>query len=156
MTILFLMLFIFIFIVLAYGNVIVSWILDIKTLAAFHDQIYYFFLILKWPVAFFLIFIVLKYIYTVAPDARIPSKFMNAGALFATIGIILITLGYSLYVNYFANYTLFYGSISGIIMLMIWVYLISFVLSLGIAINSTVYANYKEILNKKEKNEDNS
>ena len=156
MTILFLMLFIFIFIVLAYGNVIVSWILDIKTLAAFHDQIYYFFLILKWPVAFFLIFIVLKYIYTVAPDARIPSKFMNAGALFATIGIILITLGYSLYVNYFSNYTLFYGSISGIIMLMIWVYLISFVLSLGIAINSTVYANYKEILNKKEKNEDNS
>lgn len=156
MTILFLMLFIFIFIVLAYGNVIVSWILDIKTLAAFHDQIYYFFLILKWPVAFFLIFIVLKYIYTVAPDARIPSKFMNAGALFATIGIILITLGYSLYVNYFSNYTLFYGSISGIIMLMIWVYLISFVLSLGIAINSTVYANYKEILNKKEKDEDNS
>lgn len=156
MTILFLMLFIFIFIVLAYGNVIVSWILDIKTLAAFHDQIYYFFLILKWPVAFFLIFIVLKYIYTVAPDARIPSKFMNTGALFATIGIILITLGYSLYVNYFANYTLFYGSISGIIMLMIWVYLISFVLSLGIAINSTVYANYKEILNKKEKDEDNS
>lgn len=156
MTILFLMLFIFIFIVLAYGNVIVSWILDIKTLATFHDQIYYFFLILKWPVAFFLIFIVLKYIYTVAPDARIPSKFMNAGALFATIGIILITLGYSLYVNYFANYTLFYGSISSIIMLMIWVYLISFVLSLGIAINSTVYANYKEILNKKEKNEDNS
>ena len=156
MTILFLMLFIFIFIVLAYGNVIVSWILDIKTLAAFHDQIYYFFLILKWPVAFFLIFIVLKYIYTVAPDARIPSKFMNAGALFATIGIILITLGYSLYVNYFSNYTLFYGSISGIIMLMIWVYLISFVLSLGIAINSTVYANYKEILNKKEKNDDNS
>ena len=48
-----------------------------------------------------------KYIYTVAPDARIPSKFMNAGALFATIGIILITLGYSLYVNYFSNYTLF-------------------------------------------------
>ena len=41
-------------------------------------------------------------------------------------------------------------------MLMIWVYLISFVLSLGIAINSTVYANYKEILNKKEKNEYNS
>ena len=113
-------------------------------------------MILKWPVAFFLIFIVLKYIYTVAPDARIPSKFMNAGALFCDDRYYFDYFGNSLYVNYFANYTLFYGSISSIIMLMIWVYLISFVLSLGIAINSTVYANYKEILNKKEKNEDNS
>ena len=155
MTILFLVLFIFVLIVLAYGNVIVDFILNIKTLSIFHNQIYYFFLILKWPVAFFLIFIVLKYLYTVAPDARISSKFMNAGALFATIGIILITLGYSIYVNNFSNYSLFYGSISGIIMMMIWIYLLSFVLVLGIAINSTVYENYKKIMNKK-KNEENN
>lgn len=80
---------------------------------------------------------------------------MNAGALFATIGIILITLGYSIYVNNFSNYSLFYGSISGIIMMMIWIYLLSFVLVLGIAINSTVYENYKKIMNKK-KNEENN
>ena len=152
MTILFLFMFVFIIVFLAYGNIIVSTILSIKDLQAFHDQLYYLFVILRWPISFFFIFLFLKYLYSVAPDARIPSKFVNRGALFGTFGIVLITFAYSFYVNNFANYSLFYGGISGIIMMMIWVYLISYVLTLGIALNSSIYLTYGNKIEKKDNN----
>ena len=79
---------------------------------------------------------------------------MNYGALFTTLGWVIITALYSYYISHFANYTMFYGSISTIIVMMIWIYFLSFVLVMGIAINSNVYNNtrkynlIKEVQNK--------
>ena len=69
---------------------------------------------------------------------------MNYGALFTTLGWVIITALYSYYISHFANYTMFYGSISTIIVMMIWIYFLSFVLVMGIAINSNVYNNTKK------------
>ena len=86
--------------------------------------------------------------YTIAPDEEIPSKFMNKGALFTTISWIVITFGYSYYVTNFANYSIFYGSLSGIIVMMIWIYLLSFIFVMGIAINAEEYLAYKKRIKK--------
>lgn len=149
-----LFLFVFILIVLAYGNILLEWILKLKLLAKFKKDIYLIFLLLRWPVSFLLFFAILKVLYTLAPDKKIPSKYMNKGALFTTIGWILATFIYSYYVTMIADYTVFYGSLSGIIIMMIWIYVLSFIFVMGIAINAEEYLNYKK-MNKKKKTEEN-
>ena len=89
-------------------------------------------------------FFTIKLLYTIAPDDKIPSKFMNYGAVFTTIGWSFITEIYSYYISNFANYTMFYGGISTIIVMMIWIYFLSFILVLGIAINSNMYMEAKK------------
>ena len=147
----FILLFLFVFIltVLAYGNILLNYILKLSFLAKFKSNIYLVFFFLRWPISFLLFFSVLKVLYTLAPDKKIPSKFMNKGALFTTVGWILATFIYSYYVTMIADYTLFYGSLSGIIMMMIWIYVLSFIFVMGIAINAEDYLNYK--MNKKKK-----
>ena len=84
------------------------------------------------------------FLYTIAPDERIPSRLMNKGSLFTTIGFVLFTFIYSFYVSHLANYSLFYGSISGIIVMMIWVYMLSYIFVMGIAINVDEYNIFKK------------
>ena len=154
MIILLMFLFIFIFVVLAYGNIIIEKIMEIEAIASISQHVYIVFVLLKWPIAFVLIFWILKIIYTISPDEKIPSKFMNKGALFTTVCWIVTTSIYSYYVSNIANYSLFYGSISGIIVMMIWIYMLTYIFVMGIAINADEYNAYKQY--KKEKKVNNN
>lgn len=139
LTILLMNLFFFILIFLAFGNIIIKFLLGLEFFKEISNNIYYLFAILKWPIAFVLIFIFVKILYTLAPDKKIRSKTVNRGSAFTTIGCILVTAIYSYYANNLANYNVLYGSLSGIIVLMIWIYIISYILVIGIIINSNDY-----------------
>ncbi len=91
--------------------------------------------ILKGPVSWFIIFIFIKIIFTMAPDKKIPSKGVNKGAIFTTIGFILVTYIYSFYTTNLAVYDVFYGNLASIVVLMIWFYLLSFIFTIGLALN---------------------
>lgn len=91
--------------------------------------------LLSGPISWIVIFIFIKIIYTMAPDKKLPSKNVNGGAIFTTIGWILITNIYSYYIAKFANYSLFYGSLANIVILMLWVYFLSYVFVIGMAMN---------------------
>ena len=155
MIVILMVLVVFMFLVLAYGNIIVNKIIHLKAFADFSEKIYHFFVLLKWPIAFIFIFIIVKLLYAIAPDKQISSKFMNKGALFTTVGWMITTAAYSYYVSNFANYTMFYGSISGIVVMMTWVYILSFILVMGIAINAEVYTASLKKYNSKEKKYNN-
>lgn len=146
LTILLVTLFFFVVIFLAFGNLILKAIMEWGFLKSLSKSFYYVFVFLKWPIAFFFIFIVIKLIYTMAPDERIPSRYVNKGAIFTTFVWSLVTAFYSYYVAHFTNYDIFYGSLSGIIVLMMWIYILAYVLVIGIAINTE---NYKKGKNKK-------
>ena len=148
MIILLMALFIFNVLVLAYGNVIAKEIINLEIFAGVSDKLYTVFVLLKWPIAFACIFWVIKLLYALAPDASIPSKYMNKGALFTTLGWIITTAIYSFYISNFANYKMFYGGISTIIVMMIWIYFLSYILVMGIAINSTEYESEKKMHKK--------
>ncbi len=152
MIILLMGLFIFNVLVLAYGNVIVSGLIHLEVLKDVSDSLYSLFVLLKWPVAFICIFLAIKIFYAIAPDERIASKYMNKGALFTTIFWIIGTAVYSIYTSNFNNYKMFYGSISAIMAMMIWIYYLSYILVMGIAINSTDYNMAQKKLHKNEEN----
>ncbi len=139
LTILLVMLFIFIIVVLAFGNSILMAIFEIGILKNFSNFAYSLFVYLKWPIAFFIIFFNIKLIYTIAPDKNVPSRYVNKGAIFTTLGWVLTTAIYSYYVSHFSKYDIFYGSLSNIIILMMYIYFLSYILVLGIAINSNSY-----------------
>ena len=139
LTILLVLIFIFLMFTLAFGNMILKAILDFNVLSIFSEEVYRFLMLIKWPVSLIIIFFTVKLLYTVAPDAKISSRYVNSGALFTTIGWSLVTFIYSYYVSNIANYGLFYGGLSSLVILMIWIYILSYILVLGIGVNASGY-----------------
>lgn len=91
--------------------------------------------LINGPISWLIIFIFIKTIYTMAPDKKIPSRNVNGGAIFTTITWIAITSLYSFYILHYANYSIFYGSLANIVILMLWVYLLSYAFVIGMAMN---------------------
>ena len=82
-------------------------------------------------VAFLLMIIVFLLLYKLLPNTRTYWKYIWPGALFSAV---LFEIARSLFMFYlvsFANYQLIYGSISSIIILLIWIYYSAFILILG-------------------------
>lgn len=146
LTIILVILFVFTLFVLAFGNSILKFILSINFLG---DSIYYLFLLLKWPIAIIFMFIMFKFIFTISPDTNIKSSNTTKGAFFTSVAWIVSTFVYSYYVQHFSHYDVFYGGLSSIIIMMIWVYILAFSLVIGIAINTQSYRD-----DSKDKNQD--
>lgn len=139
LTIILIVLFLFTLIILAFGNMIVRFILSFSLFETVNEYLYLLFVYLKYPVAFLIIYIFIKLLYTLSPEKRIRSKYVTKGAIFTTLGWIVITSLYSYYANNIAHYDLFYGNISNLVVLLIWIYSISYVFVIGIGINITEY-----------------
>ena len=139
-------------IVLAFGNDITKMIFDLLKVKTKGNLLYKLIIYIKWPIAMFVILLVLKMIYVIAPDKKIMSKNTSRGAIFSTISIAIITYIYSRFFLQFNNYDVFYGSLSNIAIMMIWIYLLSFIIVIGIAINVNDYRNREEKKELEEKN----
>lgn len=139
MTFWLILLFIIILVFLAFGSFILKKILSFGVLGEFISNNYMIITFWKLFLAFFFMFIVIKIIYTMAPDKHFKSKYVNKGALFSTLAIMIVTAIYSFYVTNIAHYDVFYGSVANIAILMLLIYIISYIIVLGIAINSNSY-----------------
>jgi membrane protein len=63
---------------------------------------------------------------------------VTPGSLVATIAWIAMSLGLRWYVSHFSNYSATYGSIAGVILLLLWLYLTGLVLLLGGEVNAEI------------------
>ena len=91
---------------------------------------------LRYILALLIMIFIFTLIYKITPCT--PSSFADAlpGSIFATIGWVLVSLGFAYYVDNFANYSRLYGSIGAVIALMVWLYLTSIIILIGGEINS--------------------
>ena len=89
------------------------------------------------PLGFTLLLYVLLYKFIPAKDLHV--RDVLPGALFAALSSYLISQGFSIYTNHFANYSALYGSISGIIVICTWMYLFSLMMVIGAEINACIY-----------------
>lgn len=128
-------LFVFLIIVPIFGDNILALIQSAKLFEGYTDTFIVFFNIIKWPVTLLIIYFNIKLIYTMAPSKLIQSKETTSGALFTTIMWALATVIFKFYITYFARYDILYGNLSSIIILMVWVYFLSYIFVLGMAIN---------------------
>lgn len=143
-------LFFFVIVVMAFGNNLLTFLYNMMFDTTIPVFLYNIFLVIKWTIGLMVVFVMIKLLFTMAPDDSIPSKNMNKGALFTTVAWIIATSVYSVYANNFANYNVFYSSLASIVVLMIWVYILSYALVIGIAINSDDYLKNMHELNEKK------
>ncbi len=95
---------------------------------------------IRWLMPPLLIFGVMVLMYWVVPNTDPRLKFISVmpGAVFATAGWLVLTYGFSYYVNNFGNYSTTYGSIGGVIILMLWLYFTGMILIFGGLINASM------------------
>ncbi|MFX3625529.1 MAG: YihY/virulence factor BrkB family protein [Ectobacillus sp.] len=86
--------------------------------------------------SFLVLFVVFSFLYKFAPNRKVRPKEVVSGALFASIGWILVSYLFAFYVERFGNYADTYGGLGAIIILMLWFYLTAWVILLGGEINA--------------------
>jgi membrane protein len=79
----------------------------------------------------------LAVLYRIAPDRDAPRfRWVSLGAVIVTVIWAVVSLGFALYVNKFGSYDKTYGTIAGVIVLMLWLYLTCYLVLLGAEINA--------------------
>ncbi len=126
---------IFSFILLVFGGVIKKQILDGMELEPFYQKLWdtgrYIFI----SSVIFLVFIIL---YRFTPSRRLRWREVMPGAVFATIGWLGTSLGFAYYVDNLSNYSRFYGSVGGVVVLLIWLYYSAVIILLGGELNAAL------------------
>lgn len=92
--------------------------------------------ILRYILSLISLILIFAFIYKFSPNCKVKLKSVIPGAVFTTFGWIIISMGFSYYVNNFNNFSKTYGSIGGIIVFMIWLYISSIIILLGGEINA--------------------
>ncbi|MFD2639223.1 YihY/virulence factor BrkB family protein [Piscibacillus salipiscarius] len=94
---------------------------------------------IRWIISFFIIVFVLTVLYMLGPNQRIKLKHALPGAVIATVGWQVISLGFAYYVENLGNFSYTYGSLGSIIVLMIWFFLSGMMLIIGGEINGLLH-----------------
>jgi membrane protein len=97
---------------------------------------------LRWVAAVAVIIIVMAFMFKMAPNKHYPFKQLLPGAAAATIIWIIASFGFSFYVSNFGNYSSSYGSLGGVIILMLWLYITGLALVIGGEINALLHKRY--------------
>ena len=100
----------------------------------------------RWASLVAILFFVLALVYKITPDKKVKFRHIFPGTFLATLGMILLTYGFSAYVNYFARGSILSGTIGAVILLMLWVYFASIIIILGAELNSSM----EEMLDKRK------
>lgn len=134
MTLLLCLLYIFILLVPLLGNKIMSSFnyFDLKIII---DPIL---AIVRGPITWVIIYLFVKSIYVMAPDKDVNIKGFNLGAMFTTLFWVILTYVYSLWINNFASYSTYYGNLSNIAILMLWLYWLCYIFVIGLCLNVKV------------------
>lgn len=93
---------------------------------------------LRWIFAFALYFLMVTLNYYIVPTERGKIREVLPGSIFASAGMLIVTLIYSQYTNYAlsaGNYNILYGSLASIVALLFWFYFIAWVQCLGVLFN---------------------
>jgi membrane protein len=94
-----------------------------------------------WLFAIFLLSVFFAVIYYFAPDVKTSHwHWLTPGAAIGIVGWFLASLGLRLYLHFFDNYSVTYGGLGAVIILLTWFYLTGLMLLFGAEINSEIEA----------------
>ena len=94
--------------------------------------------ILQWPLVFVLIATAVALVYYFAPDAEQDWTWITPGSVLATALWVLASLGFRFYVTNFASYNETYGTIGGVMVLLLWFYVSGIALLIGAELNAEI------------------
>jgi len=93
--------------------------------------------ILKWPVLLVLLSILLAVLYWASPNAQQAGvKWVSPGGVIAVVIWVVISVLFAVYVASFSSYNKTYGSLAGVVIFLVWLWLSNIAILLGAEINA--------------------
>lgn len=93
--------------------------------------------LLIWPALAIGFGIALAVLYRIAPNRRSPRwRWVSAGSLAAVLAWIVLTAGFRVYVSKFSSYNETYGTLSAVVVLLLWLWVTAVIVLVGAEINA--------------------
>lgn len=92
---------------------------------------------LRTPLLALVFFVMILANYYIVPRIKVPIRAVMPGSIISTVGIMIVTWLYSEYTSRAVNYNVLYGTFSTIVAMLLWFYLISWVLCIGMMFNKS-------------------
>ena len=93
--------------------------------------------IAKWPILVLLAVVILALLYYFTPNVKQPKfRWMSLGALIALVVLAIASAGFAFYIANFSSYNRTYGAIGGVIVLLLWVWIVNLALLFGAEFDS--------------------
>jgi membrane protein len=97
--------------------------------------------LIAWFVATALLALTFAVIYYWAPDVKTRCwHWITPGGAIGILGWLIASLGFRIYIHFFNSFSLTYGSLGAVIILLTWFYITGLMLLLGAEINSEIEA----------------
>lgn len=86
----------------------------------------------KWPILLLLAVVVIAVLYYATPNVKQPKfRWMSVGALVALVVWLVASVGFGFYAANFSSYNSTYGSIGGVIVFLLWIWISNLALLFG-------------------------
>lgn len=85
-----------------------------------------------------LMFAALGILYAASLDEQQPEGALRPGIIFAMIAWMFVSVAFSFYVENFSHYSLIYGTLGAVMVMLIWLYMTSFILIMGAELNGVL------------------
>lgn len=92
----------------------------------------------KWPVAALVVVLVIRLLYWATPNVKLPRRLLSPGAVLAFLVWVLATAAFGLYIAFAGNYSATYGSLAGVVIFLLWLWLTNTVILLGAEVDAAV------------------
>jgi len=126
-----------------FGTVIVNYLISAETITTSAANLIIYG---KWMVMLAMLFFGISILFHLGPALKNKWKLFSPGSIFATIFIIITSIGFNYYIQNFSQYNKIYGSIGTLMIILLWMYFNSIILLTGFELNAS-------ILNAKKKSE---
>lgn len=138
-TVALIILIVLVLLTLVFGEVLANKIFSLLGLTFFFKKLWQYIRILI-PILFMILIFALLYKFSPVTKEDNNISFLSTfpGATFTTLGWMITSILFSYYVNNFGRYAVTYGSLVGVILLFIWLYISSIIIVLGGEINATI------------------
>lgn len=119
---------------ITFSGPVLSYLREIEIIG--HDYIVLLIEVAKWILVVLLFELGISLLYRAGHTGK--WRAFNAGATFATLGLIIVSLLFAWFVNSFGSYNKLYGSVGSILVVMLWLYFNNIVLLIGFEINTSI------------------
>ena len=95
--------------------------------------------IVKWPVMIGVVVLVVAILYYATPNIKQPKfRWISIGAGIAVLVWIVASVGFGFYVAHFSSYNKTYGSLAGVIVFLLWLWITNLALLFGAEVDSEI------------------
>lgn len=91
----------------------------------------------KWPVLVLIVLAIIALLYYATPNVKLRGfKWVLPGALFALVLWLIASVGFAFYVANFGSYNKTYGTLAGVVVFLVWLWITNVALLLGAELNA--------------------